>query len=498
MKKLNIFVCENYFPEISSIIEREKLEDVIVQSFPSMCENKKNVEKTTRLIEEFNIQKENGLVLCSRYCDVLKLIPIESSLEARSSNYCFSHLLNEQMIDYIIRNGGYIIGSGWLNSWRARIAEAGFDQQTAKIFYHDFCKELIYFNTGIDPHHEKDMIELSEYLDLPFVIIPMDMDNIKIIIRSLVHEWRLKNLNQESKQSLLAVQAQCAEYSAILDMMGKIAAYTNKRETIEKIKEIFTILFGARDFKYWTKDESISDYPEFILNFFEDKEKLFTVLKEQDKFCIKIQWNEKLYGAIDVGSFLFPEYTDKYLNFAIEIARISGLALSNIDQFEKLTKSEQKLQYLSYHDALTGLHNRTYINDFIKKQSREDYFTVFMFDVDRLKYTNDNFGHSEGDKLIIAVADILTRSFRETDTVARIGGDEFVAILKNSDFKLTNDIKARIREEIRIYNHSCVQKHLEVGLSIGFAISESNEESIETLMTKADELMYANKLRNRN
>ncbi len=47
MKKLNIFVCENYFPEISSIIEREKLEDVIVQSFPSMCENKKNVEKTT-------------------------------------------------------------------------------------------------------------------------------------------------------------------------------------------------------------------------------------------------------------------------------------------------------------------------------------------------------------------------------------------------------------------------------------------------------------------
>jgi diguanylate cyclase (GGDEF)-like protein len=281
-------------------------------------------------------------------------------------------------------------------------------------------------------------------------------------------------------------------------MMGKIAAYTNKRETIEKIEEIFTVVFGAREFKFWNNADTMSDLPEIINKLYEDNEKTFLVHNDQNRFCIKIQWNEKLYGVIDVGNFLFPEYIDKYLNFAVEIARICGLALSNIDQYERLTKSEHKLQYLSYHDALTGLYNRTYINDFARKQSSEDYFTVFMFDVDKLKLTNDNFGHSEGDKLIIAVAGILKKSFRETDIVARIGGDEFVGILRNSDYKLSSDIKNRIDEEIENYNISCTQKHLIVRLSIGFAMAENEGEDLETLMIKADERMYEHKMKNRS
>jgi diguanylate cyclase (GGDEF)-like protein len=498
MDRLNIFVCENYLPEISDIIEKEKFDDVIVKSFPSMCENRKNVGMTAEILQEFSTLGEKGLVLCSNYCEIIKLIPAGSSLEVYSYNYCFGHLLNEKMTEYIIGNGGYIIGSGWLKNWKERIEEAGFDKDIARIFYHDFCKELIYFNTDIDPDHEKDMVELSQYLDLPYVIIPKDLDNVQIMIKSLVYEWRLNHINHKNKESLMAVQAQCAEYSAIFDMMGKIAAYTNKRETIEKIKEIFTIVFGAQDFKFWNNEDAISELPEIINILFADKEKSFLVINNQNRFCIKIQWNQKFYGVLDVGNFMFPEYIDKYLNFAVEIARISGLALSNIDQYERLTKSEQKLQYLSYHDALTRLYNRTYVNDFAKKQSPEDYFTVFMFDVDKLKLTNDNFGHSEGDKLIIAVANILKKSFRETDIVARIGGDEFVGILRKSDCKLSSDIKNRIDEEIENYNRSCTQKHLLVGLSIGFAMAENEGEDLETLMIKADERMYEHKMKSRS
>jgi diguanylate cyclase (GGDEF)-like protein len=498
MDRLNIFVCENYLPEISDIIEKEKFDDVIVKSFPSMCENRKNIGMTAEMLQEFSTLGEKGLVLCSNYCEIIKLIPTGSSLEVYSNNYCFGHLLNEKMTEYIIGNGGYIIGSGWLKYWKERIEEAGFDKETARIFYHDFCKELVYFNTDIDPDHEKFLVELSRYLDLPFVIIPIDLDNVQIMIKSLVYEWRLKHINQKNKESLRDVQVQCAEYSAIFDMMGKIAAYTNKRETIEKIEEIFTVVFGAREFKFWNNADTMSDLPEIINKLYEDNEKTFLVHNDQNRFCIKIQWNEKLYGVIDVGNFLFPEYIDKYLNFAVEIARICGLALSNIDQYERLTKSEHKLQYLSYHDALTGLYNRTYINDFARKQSSEDYFTVFMFDVDKLKLTNDNFGHSEGDKLIIAVAGILKKSFRETDIVARIGGDEFVGILRNSDYKLSSDIKNRIDEEIENYNISCTQKHLIVRLSIGFAMAENEGEDLETLMIKADERMYEHKMKNRS
>ncbi|XWX63936.1 GGDEF domain-containing protein [Desulfitobacterium sp. AusDCA] len=64
-----------------------------------------------------------------------------------------------------------------------------------------------------------------------------------------------------------------------------------------------------------------------------------------------------------------------------------------------------------------------------------------MFDIDKLKYVNDNYGHAEGDKLIISFAEIMTKSFRETDIVSRIGGDEFTAILYDADEKTAKSIK---------------------------------------------------------
>jgi diguanylate cyclase (GGDEF)-like protein len=497
MDKFKLFVCENYFPEIANIIEGEKFEDVIVTAFPSMCEKRENIEKTDEILEEFDKKAENGLVLCSDYCEINKLISKESQLDVYSANNCLGHLLNKKMLEYIIGQGGYIIGSGWLKNWKERMDEQGFDRETARNFYHEFCKHLLYFDTGIDSEHERDMTELSQYLDLPFIIIPLDLEKARMLIRSFVYEWRLNQANRKSKESIQAAQAQCAEYSAIFDMMGKIAAYTDKRETIKEIKQIFTVVFGAQDFRYWVKDKKNPYLPEKIVELIEDKGKDFLLLKDQNRFCIKIHWNEKFYGVIDVGRFLFPKYIEKYLNFAMEIVAIAGLALSNIDQFNELAKSEQKLQYMSFHDALTGLCNRTYVNDFIKKQSQEERFTVFMFDVDNLKYTNDHFGHSEGDRLIKAVADILKESFRETDIVARIGGDEFVGILKDQDVNLTNDIKNRVEEEITKHNINCTKEHLKVGLSMGFAMAENEKETIEALMTKADKLMYKNKAEKR-
>jgi len=452
MEKFNIFVCENFSPEFQNIIEKEGFDDVAIKAYSCMCGNKKEKVESSRLLKESMSDGNEGLVFCNNYCDIVKIIPKETLIKKYSANYCHSHIVNESFINYIIEKGGYVIGLGWLNNWKQRIESGGFDKDTARRYYKEFCNELVFFDAGSDAQAEEKLKELSEFLKLPYVIILFDTKIIEAIVRSAVFEWRLRKKSQEYAKSLAEMQSQCAEYSAILDLTSKLSSETTNRDTIEKIKEIFTIIFGAQKFKYWSSEYGKGSISKEIEDMFLGNKKSYLLIKKQNKFYIKIQNKDKVFGIIEVSDFLFPHYIEKYLNFAIEITKICGLVLSNIEQYESIMNSEQKYQFLSFHDSLTGLFNRTYINEKLDIKKVDKYLAVFVFDIDKLKYVNDNFGHSEGDRLIVGISDILRTCFRETDTVARIGGDEFLAILPDCDIQMAELFRNRINEAIASNN----------------------------------------------
>lgn len=494
---MNLYVCENYAPEFISVCEKSRWSDVAVIPFPSMCVNKRKREETARLLSESTANGREGVVLCSKNCDVLDLIPPDADLEIHPANYCFSHLSSEPFVNYVLAKGGYIIGTGWLKNWRQRIEDAGFDRDTAIKFYHDFCQELVFFDAGIYADAEKDLAELSQFLALPYVVIPVKLDCMHLMIEQVMSQRRLHTKNLDHRQAIAEIQTQCAEYAAIFDLMGKIAAFANKRDAIEKVKEIFMMVFGAQQFKYWNNEYDKDGLPKDIKSLLSEDEQDFILSKAENRFCIKIKWHDKLFGAVDVSGFLFPEYIEKYLNFAIEIVKICGLVFSNNEQYEKILKSEQDMRYSGTHDALTDLYNRTYINEILDRQILPTPFTVFMFDIDRLKHVNDHYGHAEGDKLITSVAAILKKCFREIDVVARIGGDEFVAILQDINTEGAEIIKNRIKQQIEIHNQSGQESHLQISFSIGYAVGETSEDSIEEMMKNADEQMYIDKMSRR-
>lgn len=497
MANINLFVCENYAPEFINICDEKGWADVTVIPFPSMCVNKSKKEKAKQLLIESSANGNDSMLVCGKNCDILTLIPSDTDIEVHPANHCFTHLASESFINYVIAKGGYIVGSGWLKNWRQRIAEAGFTQDIAIRFYHDFCQELVFLDAGIYPDAEKDLVELSQFLKLPYVVIPVELECMRMLMEKVVSQRRLHTKDYDNSQAIAQIQTQCAEYAAIFDLMGKIAAFANKRDAIEKVKEIFMMVFGAQQFKYWNNDYDKDSLPTDIKALFLQKDQDLHFSKEKNRFCIKIKWQDKLFGAVDVSGFLFPEYIEKYLNFAIEIVKICGLVFSNNEQYEKILKSEQDLRYSGTHDALTDLYNRTYINEILDRQTPSLPFTVFMFDIDRLKYVNDNYGHAEGDKLITNVAIILKKCFRETDIVARIGGDEFVAILQDIDTDGAEIIESRIKQQIEIHNRIRREIHLKISFSIGYAVGKMPEDSIETAMKVADEQMYKDKMSKR-
>ncbi len=160
--------------------------------------------------------------------------------------------------------------------------------------------------------------------------------------------------------------------------------------------------------------------------------------------------------------------------------------------------NEEKLEYLSMHDTLTGLYNRAFFEEEMRRLSgsREYPITIISADVDGLKLINDTMGHAKGDQLLKACADILRKSLRTSDILARVGGDEFVVILPKADKKTGNQIIKRIRSNSSSYNLE--HNELPLSISMGAATAQSAEAPLHAVYKKADDLMYSDKLNNIN
>lgn len=175
----------------------------------------------------------------------------------------------------------------------------------------------------------------------------------------------------------------------------------------------------------------------------------------------------------------------------------SYLNKKQIEQIEeqnlKYLEKEKELQQLINHDSMTGLYNRTYINRIIESHKFTEPFTVFILDIDGLKESNDKHGHLEGDQLIISASKVIEKCFGKEDIVARIGGDEFMVILLNSNKEMVEKIKVEIDNNVLAYNTKCAKNHLLLNLSYGYASSTQDNSDIESLMKIADDQMYSHK-----
>lgn len=158
---------------------------------------------------------------------------------------------------------------------------------------------------------------------------------------------------------------------------------------------------------------------------------------------------------------------------------------------ERIERQNQ-IAYLSYHDQLTGLYNRRYLEDELKRLEDEKYYplSVIMADVNGLKLINDSFGHHIGDELLKKVTQILEGSCRKDDIAARLGGDEFVLLLPKTGVAET---EKRIRE-IKAAAAKEKIEGLDISVSFGYEIKRNLTLSMQEILKKAEDQMYKKKL----
>ncbi|WP_409345374.1 HD domain-containing phosphohydrolase [Paenibacillus sp. MBLB4367] len=181
----------------------------------------------------------------------------------------------------------------------------------------------------------------------------------------------------------------------------------------------------------------------------------------------------------------------EYRPIVDEITEERLVLLIVTDVSERLA-SEERINYLSFRDALTALYNRSFIEPVLQVPPAPELFPVslLVIDLNGLKLANDVFGHREGDRLLIRGAELLRTMFGEDVTLARWGGDEFVAILPHTD-------KEACEAAVALLKAGCEQSAIDpvkVSMAIGAATLTNADQSLSAAFIDAEKQMYKNKL----
>lgn len=167
-------------------------------------------------------------------------------------------------------------------------------------------------------------------------------------------------------------------------------------------------------------------------------------------------------------------------------------------QLDELERSRLEMEHLARHDRLTGLPNRALFDDRFEQaqfEARRDKtgFALVFIDVDRFKPVNDNLGHAVGDQLLKEIAHRIELAIRDSDTAARIGGDEFVVLLRDiRDSALALSVAEKIRKAVGL-PFVVDENSIDVSVSIGIALYPEHGDDILELSKHADEAMYGAK-----
>ena len=261
---------------------------------------------------------------------------------------------------------------------------------------------------------------------------------------------------------------------------------TNAVGIIVRVNKAFTEITG------YSKEEALGNNPNMLSSGRHDEAFYFLLWESLSQ---QGQWEGEIYNRRKNGELYLQYLTIKVLHNA------KGDITNHIAMFTDITEEREhhlQLQHLSEHDVLTELPNRFKLNqefEFALTSAKRlrNKLAILFFDLNDFKPINDNYGHIYGDMVLQTIADRMAESIRDTDMVARIGGDEFVVLMTNIESDdamqvLMAKLKAVISEPITVKENTFT-----VNASGGMAEYPEQGDTLEKLLHVADGEMYKDK-----
>ena len=333
------------------------------------------------------------------------------------------------------------------------------------------------------------VVVTTAFNDPDFFLRAIEIGVSKYVLKPIEIRPFLTALNEVAW--LLRAQRELRISATVFNASAEAIVITDEHNLIISINPAFSLITG------YEHDDIIGQNPKILSSGRQDKafyQAMWEELQREHTWQGEI-WNRRKDGEI------YPEWLTLSL-----VTDDNNMPIYHVAIFSDMTMrkaAEQRLYHLAHFDPLTNLPNRTLLQDrlhqAVGQAARSNVPLALMFiDLDRFKYVNDTFGHLVGDLLLQEVSRRLKACVRGSDTVSRIGGDEFVILLPQ-----VNDEEGVAKVAKLILEHLTtvfiLQEHeIYIGGSIGIAMYPDNGDDVETLMKAADSAMYSVKESGRN
>jgi signal transduction histidine kinase len=346
--KLCLLCCHNFHAEVAAGVKAEGWDDVITVAFTARCGRPPvNWDELRALLPADCGQ----VVVLGRSClSHLGTAPPDwPATRVVSMQQCFHIVAGETLVDEAIAGGAYLITSVWLADWRGQIQAMGFAPEQVGEFFHDFARELVLLDTGLAPDVTRQLAELQAAVKLPARRIPVGLDQVRARLARLVLQWQLDEL-QHAAHAATQEQArrhasELADHVAAMDMLVQLAKTQHEADAIAAIEDLFRMLFAPAELHYLRMENGISTprapIPQAMSDALHQLSEDHAWTPDGQGFLLRINRGEETLGLIAVDRLAFSAYRERYLNLALAVTGVCGLAIENARNRKRLLEAEK-------------------------------------------------------------------------------------------------------------------------------------------------------------
>ncbi len=395
---LCLLCCRNFRPEIEAAVALEGWRDVSVADFPSQCGHPPlNWEDLRPLVTGDCTQ----VLVLGRAC--LKGLETPPSgmppVHLLHQEECFHLVAGPTLVAEAIARGAYLMTPGWLNDWRGRLRELGFDEHNAMGFFRDFARELLLLDTGTVPDTDSKLAELSEAVGLPASRVAVGLDYTRLVLVRRVTEWRLDQMRRKRAELERQWGRELADQAAAMDILGRLALIKEEQETVAAIREMFLMLFAPEQVYYIAIEAGVplglDALPPELARQVSTLNGDWSWTESNTGFLLRISRSGKPLAVIVVNRVALPEHLQHYLNLALNMAGVCALAIENSRTFRRMKRAEEALakseQSLRIAQAIAHLGHWEWNVQSGEMRWSDETFRILGYEPKMLFPSRDNF-----------------------------------------------------------------------------------------------------------
>jgi signal transduction histidine kinase/CheY-like chemotaxis protein len=374
--KLCIIVCEDYEQEVRAVLKDENEDITCIAFVPSCQRNGAHSLKLNNIIASCHTQ---GISPCLFGGPCLHAVSQELP-ELEQNQYvapdpCLSLLADPALIAHYRADGSYVLARGELQRWIECLSLGNMPPMIARECFGG-ASRLVLFDTGIDPRSDAWLQQLGNMTNLPVQRVPVGLGFFRNFLKQHILAWRLQQEQQSSRKTIDSLNQRLSNYEMLLDLIGDMTRMRTETEVISTIFDLFMMMYAPGSQIYLpfhgTATGSLYVRPPSLVVTDTLKEQMqrikddYTWTESGNGFILRITYQEELLGVLLVDGFTFSEYRDHYLNVALMLVKVCGLAIQNARTYEQLQDALDEL-----HTVMEGLHRAKDLADTANRAKSE-------------------------------------------------------------------------------------------------------------------------------